>query len=234
MPVSRDYLPQNWAVFVVWLKNFVEQLNGALATKYDVPAAAMTQLAADETFVIYWVNAKNTAKNQEKQLNDFVDAVVNGNLGAPAEANPDWALVTPQPTVVPPGIKKRIREIVAGIKAQKSIYTEADGELLGIIAPGDGTDFGDITPEIVNVEPLANYGVELDFRKFGLTALRVEFRHKGGNWQLAAFLTKSPGVFNIVPQTPGEAEQIEIRAIGVENNENTGNYTPTYTVVIAP
>lgn len=61
-----------------------------------------------------------------------------------------------------------------------------------------------------------------------------EARHKGGNWQQVAFLTNSPGVFNIVPTEPDQAEQVEIRAIFYKDNDAYGNYAAIYTVSIAP
>ena len=42
------------------------------------------------------------------------------------------------------------------------------------------------------------------------------------------------GVFNIVPTNAGEAEQIEIRAVFIEKNQNFGIFSPIYTVVIQP
>ena len=41
-------------------------------------------------------------------------------------------------------------------------------------------------------------------------------------------------MFNIVPTNAGEAEQIEIRAIFIEKNQNFGNYSPIYTAIIQP
>ena len=85
----------------------------------------------------YWVPTKFSAKAQEKQLTDYTDGIANGNLGAPQPNEPTWALPADPPVAVPPGIKKRFREIAGEIKAQKSIYTHADGELLGIIPPDE-------------------------------------------------------------------------------------------------
>ena len=81
---------------------------------------------------------------------------------------------------------------------------------------------------------MPNFVLEVEFRKYGLDGLRVEFRYKNGDWQLAATLMSSPGVFNIEPTTPGNAQQIEIRAIFLEKNQPYGSFSPIYTAVIAP
>lgn len=230
---SRDFIPSNWDAFAVWSANFETQLPN-LATKYGVSAAVLLQVEKDNTWVQYWVDAKTAAKQQEKQLNDFIAGVANGNLNDPVLSNPMWALPANLPDDVPPGIKKRFREIAAGIKAQKSIYSRADGELLGIVTAEEaGLVEADYTVEI-KFRSLFNYNLEADFRKFGLDAIRVEYRHKGGNWMLAAILTKSPGLFNVVPQTAGDAEQIELRAVGIKDNVPYGNYSPIFTEVIKP
>ena len=164
---SRDYMPKNFAVFAVWLKNLATELPGALATKYGISAAVLAQLAADNVWADFWVDAKAAAKQQEGQVVDFVDAILNGALGSPAQSNPVWELPLPIAALVPPGLRKRIREIVAGIKAQKSIYTIADGELLGIVTPEEAnTPEEDYTPE-AKFRTLANFALEGDFRLFG-------------------------------------------------------------------
>lgn len=228
-----DFIPRNPAAFAVWFANFMVQLP-TLATKYGVAAAKITELGKDNDWVQYWVEARVAAEAQKKQLSDYWTAIIKGNLGAPALSEPTWALPADPPPGVPPGVYQRIREIANFIKSQKSVYTRADGELLGIVTAEEaGLNPEDFTVE-VKFGSLYNYNLEADFRKFGLDAIRIEFRYKDGNWQLAAILTSSPGVFNIVPQVAGQAEQIELRAIGIKDNAPFGNYTPIFTEVIKP
>lgn len=229
----KDYIPQNWAAFAVWFANFAVQLQG-LAEKYNVPEPKVAQMILDNAWVQYWVEARNSAKQQEKQLSDYFTEMVKGDLGAPQPSQPIWALPANPPQFVSPGISKRIREIAAGIKAQKSIYTQADGELLGIISPEEsGRLAEDYTPEL-RLRSMSNFAVEVDFRKYGLDALRVEYRRKNGVWQSAAIFTNSPGIFNVVPNVAGDAEQIEVRAVFIVKNQIFGNYSPSYTIVIQP
>ncbi len=231
--MGKDFIPKNWSAFADWSDNYNTQLQ-VLAAKYGVSAAKLTQNGKDNDWVKYWVQAKFNGKQQEKQLGDYVDDMANGELNDPQPAEPTWALPADPPPAVPPGVKKRYREIAAFIKAQKSIYTEADGQLLGIIPPDEAGLSPDTAQPELKLRTLPNYGIETDFRKYGLAALRVEARKKGGDWELAATLTSSPGMFNIIPTNAGEAEQVEIRAIFQEKNQNFGVYSPIYTVVIQP
>ncbi len=227
----RDFLPNSWAAFAEWVANFTSQFN-VLATKYGM-TGEVAQLDKDNLWVQHWLQAKVNAKAQEKQLGDFIEEIVNGEIGAPQPTEPVWALPQGAPVNVPTGLKKRLRSLARQIKANP-LYTRADGELLGIISPDEAELSPQDTAPQLTVRSMPNYAVEVDFRKYGLDALRVEFRHKGGNWILAAFLTSSPGVFNIVPTAVGDAEQIEVRAIFLVKNQPFGIFSPTYNVVIQP
>jgi len=227
----RDFLPNSWSAFAEWMANFVIHFN-VLAAKYGLESE-ITQLTLDNSWVQYWVQAKFNAKQQEKQLTDFIDGIVNSEPGAPPPTEPLWALPPNQPANIGTGLKKKLRALARQIKANP-LYTKSDGEVLGIISPDEaGLSPADTAPQFT-VRSLPNYAVETDFRKYGTDALRVEFRHKGGNWILAAILTSSPGVFNIVPSVSGDAEQIEVRGIFLLKNQPFGNYSPTYNVVIQP
>lgn len=227
----RDFLPNSWSAFADWMANF----NGGmttLAAKYGL-TGELTQLDKDNDWVQYWIPAKQIARHQENQLNDFIDAIVSGEQGAPQPTDPAWGLPAGPPPNIAPGLKKRLRSLVRQIKANP-LYTKADGELLGIVSPEEADISPETTTPEINLRSLANFAVEVEFRKYGFDALRVEYRHKGGNWILAAILTSSPGIFNIVPTTAGEAEQIEVRAVFLLKNQPFGNFSPTYNAVIQP
>lgn len=225
----NDFLPRNWQAFAVWMASFIAGMT-TLGAKYGL-AGELPQLVRENDWVQYWIQAKFTARQQESQLSDFVETIVNGEQGAAQPTDPEWKLPDNTPPIIATGLKKRLRSLVRQIKASP-LYTRSDGELLGIISPEEaGVSPDGTTPEI-KLRSLANFAVEIEFRKYGFDALRVEYRHKGGNWVLAAILTSSPGVFNIVPTAAGEAEEIEIRCVFLVKNQPFGNYSPTYSAVI--
>jgi hypothetical protein len=227
----RDFLPSNWSAFAEWTANFATQFN-VLASKYNL-AGEVAQVEKDNNWVQYWVQAKYNAKQQEKQLSDFVDAIANGETGDPQPTEPAWSLPPNPPGNIAAGLKKRLRSLARQIKANP-LYTTADGELLGIIGPDETALSPDDTAPELRLRSLANYAVEVDFRKLGTDALRVEIRHFSGQWILAAILTTSPGVFNVVPASGGGAELLEVRAVFLIKNQPFGNYSPTYNVTLQP
>lgn len=227
----KDFLANSWSAFADWFNNFKAQLD-ILASKYGL-TAELNSVERDNLWVQYWVQAKVAAKAQDKQPTDFIDAIANGEIGSPQPGTPTWALPAGEPANVLPGIKKRIRSLARQIKANP-IYTQADGELLGIISPEEGERIAENTAPALKCRPMSNFAVEIEFRKYGFDALRVEIKHKGGAWQLASILTTSPGVFNAIPTSPGDAEQIEIRGIFLVKNQPFGIYSPIYMTVIQP
>ena len=226
-----DFIPTSWSAFADWLNNLDSQF-AVLAGKYGL-SAEVGSVTKDNLWVQYWVPAKFTASAQEKQLTDFISAVANGEIGSPQPSDPTWALPPGVPANVLPGIKKRIRSLARQIKANP-IYTSADGELLGIIYPEEANLSPETTAPELKCRPTSNFTVDIEFRKYSFDALRIELKHKGGAWQLAAILTTSPGVFNAIPTSPGDAEQIEVRGIFLMKNQPFGIYSPIYTTVIQP
>ena len=231
---SKDYIPNNWSAFADWLVNFVTQLQ-VLAAKYSVPAAKITALEADNAWTQYYVPAKLSAAAQEKQLTDYMTATRKGTPdGKGTPTKPVWELPPDEPADVPLDIEDRIREVANYIKNQKSIYTQADGELLGIISPEEsGKPESDYAPAL-KIEQMTAYHVGFEFRKEGLDAVRFEYRKKGGAWTALGDSARSPTDFMIPPTTPGDAEQVEIRAIFLKDYKPFGSYSPIYTTTIQP
>jgi len=66
-----------------------------------------------------------------------------------------------------------------------------------------------------------------------MDALRVEYARKGGSFSPVAFLTNTPGGFQITPETPGEPETGHVRAVFIKKNEEYGNYSADYPVTVS-
>jgi hypothetical protein len=112
-------------------------------------------------------------------------------------------------------------------------YTEAIGEDLGIV----GTEVqprpaGDVTPQLKAV-PSNGYTVNISGSMQGMDAMRVEYAPKGGNFRTVAFLTNTPGGFQVSPTTPGAPESGHIRAVYIKRNEEFGNFSADYPVTLS-
>ena len=67
----------------------------------------------------------------------------------------------------------------------------------------------------------------------GMDALRVEYQPVGGKFATVAFLTKTPGGFQITPTNPNQPENGFIRAVFIKKNEEYGSFSPNYPVTIS-
>ncbi len=113
-------------------------------------------------------------------------------------------------------------------------YTQAIGEDLGIV----GAEFsrpapGSIVPEL-RAETSTGYWVNVSGSMQGMDALKVEYSRDGGNnFTTVAFLTNTPGGFQITPASPNQPEKGLIRAVYIRRNEEVGSWSANYPVTIS-
>jgi len=230
---NRDFIPQNWESFAIWIMNFEAQMP-VLAAKYGVTAEALAQLAEDAAWAKYYVAAMFALRRQEKQLFAYVKTVANKKPDATTPSAPIFALPAGEPPLVPVGVKARAREIANRIKWQKSIYTIADGRLLGIVLKDEvRRGESEYAPKL-KISAADEFRVSFGFRKQGMHAVRFEYRRKDGDWIHLGDAAKSPAEFTVPPTAPDAPEQIEIRAVFLKNYKIFGSYSPIYTATIAP
>lgn len=228
---NKDYFPND--------EEGIRQLLLSLKTKtpnYKTQlelSPAMLQAFADRSD-LYEFMVDNSALLEDTKIafNTAKNRVINGNPGETVPALPTINVPAP-PVALTVGIVKATRKDIAKMKLADG-YTPEIGEDLGIVkTKSTGKPAEEFFPE-VRLRTLQNYKIEATFQKRGMSALRFEFRRKGGAWQKSETALASPFVFEIAPANAGEAEQIEIRAIYLNKNTPFGEYSPTYSMVIAP
>lgn len=227
---TKDFLPPTWSAFAGWYQNFALHLL-ELAEKYSITDTVKTSVSNDNNWLQYWVAAKFTARQQEKQLTDYTDAIANNDIGSTAPAVPTWSLPPDPPAEVLPGLRKRVRQIANQIKASAN-YAESDGALLGIVGTSGEEKPADERKAVFTAHTLANYAVAIEFKKQGADAMHFETRKTGeSRWNTAGTKTASPAKFTFNFDAPA---QIEIRSILVKKDEPIGEYSDIVTVTIAP
>lgn len=226
-----DFYPQSMDARAAWHQNFSDNL-GTVQAKYNITAAQVAAAVADNTWMQFWVNARHSLDAMRQQLTKYFNEIAGNDpsLDPPAIIN---IVIGGGPAEVPPGIEFRTREIARQVKGHSS-YSQADGELLGIVAPeSEPPAFGDMVAEFT-VKTMPNFGIEATFTKNGADAIRLEFRRKDGPWQQAGFLLSSPGAITLTPSVAGVAEQVELRGIMVKKNEDVGGFSAHVPAFIAP
>lgn len=112
-------------------------------------------------------------------------------------------------------------------------YTVAMGEDLGLIGP-ENTErpAADVAPQLRAIVTMGNT-INLSGSMQGMDALRVEYAKQGGEFTTVAFLTKTPGGFQVNTAAPNVPENGFVRAVFIKKNEEYGNFSPNYPVTVS-
>lgn len=232
MAEDRDWYPSGLQERADFHANLTNQAD-AFAAKYGWSAATLASIAADSTWINYWAPARLEFEQISKQITGYIATIKGNDSSLDPPAPIDLKLSSEAPPEVPPGIEFRTRALRRET-VNSSKYAVADGLLLGFQRPeAPGGDLTELAPELT-LRTLADFSVEATFSKKGTDAVRFEFRRKGGDWQPLGDKASSPATLEIPPQTAGQAEQVEIRAIFLKKYEPVGNYSAIYAIVIAP
>lgn len=234
---DRDFYPASMDAKVPWHANLAANLPGALATKYGISAGTVAAVQADSDWIGGWVAFRHAEDTASQQLTKYFNTIAGNDSSVPAPAAFSVAIpgAAIQPTQVAPGVEKRVRDLARDIKG-RSNYSEADGELLGIVAPGSGggPSLPDTTKPVITLTTRVAFEVGVKFRKLGMDGIRIEYRHSGGAWLPGGTLITSPGTFTVAPATPGTPEQVEVRAVYLKGNNTSGEYSDTGSVYVGP
>jgi hypothetical protein len=109
-------------------------------------------------------------------------------------------------------------------------YTDAIGQDLGIVGHSiQPTPPLEVKPSL---KPSVSFGNWVNFSGCmqGMSGLRIEYAPKGGEFRTVGFLTNTPGSVQITTTQP---EAGQLRAIFIKKNEDYGNYSDNYPVVLA-
>lgn len=112
-------------------------------------------------------------------------------------------------------------------------YTQAIGEDLGIVGATIVPPAPDTVTPNLKTSTMGNYRVQVSGSMQGADALRVEYAPNGGDFAPIAFLTNTPGSFQITPANPNQPESGVIRAVYIKKNEEYGNYSANYPVTVS-
>ncbi len=229
---DRDWYPRSREALAIWWANFTLR-RPDFEAKYPILGTLKNELNAAGAWMDYWASAMHIFSDLGQQMSKYFNTIAGNDKSADPPQPIKWTIPPGMPAEVPPGIEKIIRDVRRDVVGQID-YAVADGEALGFETVGAKALNPDVLTAAFEVKTLVGFELQMTFRKYGMDAMRFEFRYKGGDWQSAGTLINSAGVLHILPQTPGQAEQIELRAVYLKGNDTFGNYSDTKTALIAP
>ncbi len=194
------------------------------------PAQVTAAIALCEAFIGAF-NATEQAKQTMQSMTQWRDVVFYGEpTGKSAPQAPVFAVVGP--VTYSRGVVTQffaLRDLIVALPD----YTIDIGEDLGIVGAEIQKELAEETAPVLKTVTSTGYWVNLTGSMRGMDAMRVEYARKGGNFSTVAFLTNTPGGFQITPTDPNIPETGHIRAIYIKRNEDFGNYSPDYPVTLS-
>jgi hypothetical protein len=228
--MARKYwLPHALPQQMVLVRNFRAKIESYSAALGLSAADVAEALALCDAFVGA-IELTEQCRTTMIAMTAWRDEIIFGSPeGAPASLPPVFPVAAV--TADARGVLKqfmRLRDRVVSAPG----YTTAIGEDLGIVGPEISRPAAaSVTPNLKAVASTGNW-VNLTGSMQGMDALRVEYSRDGQNFQTVAFLTTTPGGFQITPTHPNQPEKGVIRAVYIRKNEQVGNFSPSYPVTL--
>ena len=211
------------------VRNFRSKIAGHAAAIGLSPAETAAAVALCDTMITAY-NATEACKLTMQAMTTWRDEVLFGKqTGAVAPAAPLFP--APPAGGLTRGAVDQFIELRNRIVAAPG-FNEAIGFDLGLIGPEHRPkDEAEVFPEL-NFKVSNGGTINVTGSLQGTDAVRIEKKAGDGEFATAAFLTLTPGHFTLTTSTPGAVERFALRAIFIKKNNEYGNFSPIYNVVV--
>lgn len=227
---KKFWWPTTLSDQITLLQNFLSKIGG-YATQLELTAAEVTAVQNMCNACINTFNFTESCKAAMKAATQWRELICFGE--------PTGSAIPAPPTFPIGDIPLATRGVVTQFFTVRDQIVAADGYTMAI-----GEDLGivgaEITPPLPadvtpNLKPTITMGntVNINGSMQGMDALRIEYAPKGGTFSTIAFLTNTPGGFQITPTAPNQAETGVIRAVFIKKNVEFGNFSPNYPVTVS-
>lgn len=229
--MARKYWwPGSMPEQLVSIQNFRSKIE-SYATRLGLTPAQVTAAVALCDAFIGAVNATEQCRLTMVAMTAWREAVLYGSPeGAPSPPAPVFPVVgaTDYSNAVVSQFM-RLRDLIVASPG----YTLEIGEDLRIVgAENLPPSPANLRPEFKNVT-VNGLTINVTGSMQGMDALRVEYSPKGGSFKTVAFLTNTPGGFQITPAAAGQPETGHIRAVYIKRNAEVGNFSADYPVTVS-
>ncbi|MFZ1699468.1 MAG: hypothetical protein WBO10_08960 [Pyrinomonadaceae bacterium] len=226
----KFWWPTSLAEQLVLMTNFLLKI-GSYETKLPLTAA---QVAAAEALCQTFIGAFNSTEAAKQTMQAMTQWRTEVFYGEP-EGDP-----APDAPVFPVGgAVTYTRGTVTQFFALRELivaspgYTDAIGEDLGIVgAESSKTPEASLKPEFKTVTAAGTW-INVTGSMKGMDAMRVEYAPKNGEFRTVAFLTNTPGGFQVATKEPDQPENGQIRAVYIKKNADVGSWSANYPVTLS-
>ena len=231
---SSSFFPLGLLDRVGWYANFNTHAQ-AEGLNYGLVQADLDQIK-DDNGAMQFIGTSYVALDAYSQgWTAFRNILMTGTIGEPTPDMPTTPSLSLS-TIPPTGIFQRINKYRDIVRASLN-YTKEVGETWGI-EPS--------TPDPINptlVQPvLKTFPAATGYHFSAVVSKREQadsfqvwvYRKGGSNWELAATATGKSIDVTIVPQSPGDPEQIQVRIQLLKGNAPYGQPSDTIWVTLNP
>ena len=216
------YLSYNDAERAAFLEGLARELP-ALAARLRISLAELDSVRADARAYAWTLSRLNATRNHAQAWTAYKNSLSTGSGAASAFPEPPPPGEPPPP--VPPGIFKRVRNLMARIKNSPG-YDESIGRRLGIIGPERVLDPSTLRPQL-KVRLVNGGQPEICWKKQRLGAIRLEVdRGQGWTYLTVDARPNTPDPFPL-PPTPA---LWKYRALYLKNDQPIGQWSDVVTV----
>ncbi len=227
---KKSWWPTSLAEQLVLMTNFQLKI-GNYETVLPLTAAQVTAAEALCQAFIGAFNSTEAAKQTMLAMTQWRTEVFYGEPeGKPAPAAPVFPVVGA--ITYTTGVVTQFFALRDLIVASPG-YTEAIGEDLGIVSTQSAPALNPATTApVFKTVSVSGNNVTVTGSMQGFDAMRVEYAPKNGSFRTVAFLTNTPGGFQITTTTPNTPETGHIRAVYIKKNAEFGNFSADYPVTV--
>ena len=226
----KYWWPGTMAEQVALVRNFREQI-GQFSAVLNLSAAQMAAIESVCDAFVEGFNITEQCKQTMRAMTAWRDSMFySADTNLPVPQPPEFAVFSAPPVTA--GIVDqffRFRDMIIASPG----YSEMIGQALGFIGSQQSRPAPSETAPTVTPATSTGYWVNITGSMQGMDALRVEYAPKGGEFKTVAFLTTTPGGFQIAPTDPDKPESGTIRTIFIRKNADYGRYSANYPVVIS-
>jgi hypothetical protein len=226
---TPDWYPDRYPDRIPWHANFASQAT-ATGVADGLSAAQVTQINEDSASVTDVVTYDPEVDTFTEGFTQFMRIVLDGELNTPLPPVPAPPAALGLGLGAQAAIQARTRQYANILKAHPA-YTQAKGELYGIVAPAG---VGPGTPNINTATALVGSEVLLSLNKAGYSVLAVDMRRGGGGWNQIGIAQAATFTDTTDAQTPGQPEQREYRVQGMVANNRVGPLSAVVSAVTIP
>ncbi len=212
----------------------VEKANiNTYRTQLGLTEADVTACTEDHANLTAALDNVDVVEADKKGVTQVKNLVYSGDPNITVEPYPSFTLTAlPFPDVKAGSLSRYNNR--KGRAKLAAAYTTQIGMAMGY----EDTPPDPISPELLNAalksyKNLGSYQLEAAFAKQGMSGMVFQYRLKGAEkWLDIKTALQSPATFGIPPQPDDAAVEIELRCRLLNGNQQVGNWSPIYSMVL--